>query len=335
VYPSPKAAVIALALSLAAVAPAGAVGENPWTLLSPWTLSRTGYFFQMTGSYLSTSEFYDVDGFKQSTSSYREFTTNLHLEYGLRNSWGLFLHVPVRNMKQVLPAPPDALEWGIGDLTTGVRWRFATDPVVASLQGEFKLPTGYNAEVQQLPLGEGQADATLRGLVGHSFPTIHGYVSGAAGYRMRSKDPANQVLLNADGGAWLGTFLLEGHWEYEKHKGDGTLSDRTQAGLSARYRRWRSFDALGGIFQTIGGQNVQAGTQFFLGLSYRGNRLSRIQGPMAANLSDTPLPEPPKKKAPAAAAAPAAPAADTTQVKVIIPPPAPESPAMPDTTKKP
>jgi len=337
VSPSPKAAVIALALSVAAVAPAGAVGENPWTLLSPWTLSRSGYFFQMTGSYLSTSEAYDTQGFKQPTMSYREFTTNLHLEYGLRNSIGLFLHVPVRNMKQELPAPPDALEWGIGDFTTGVRWRVATDPVVASLQGEFKLPTGYNTPVQQLPLGEGQADATIRGLVGHSFPEIHGYVSGAAGYRLRSKDPANQFLFNADGGAWVAPkVLVEGHWEYEKHKGDGTLSDRTQGGLSARYRGWRSFDALGGVFHTFGGQDVPAGTQFFLGLSYRGNRLSRIQGPLAANLSDTPLPEPPKKKRPAAAVAPAAPAADTTQVKVIIPPPAaPESPAMPDTTKKP
>lgn len=334
---SPKAAVFALALSAAAAAPAAASGENPWTLLSPWTLSRSGYFFQTTGSYLSTSEFYDNEGFKQDTTSYRELTTNLHLEYGLRNSIGLFLHVPVRNMKQELAAPPDAVEWGIADLTTGVRWRVATDPVVASLQGEIKLPTGYNAVVQQLPLGEGQADYTIRGLLGHSFPEIHGYVSGAAGYRARAKEPANQVLLNADGGAWVAPkVLVEGHWEYEKHKGEGTLSDRTQGGLSARYRGWRRFDALGGVFHTFGGQNVQAGTQVFLGLSYRGNRLGRLEGPMSSNLSDTPLPEPPKKAKHAAAAAPAVPAADTTEVKVIIPPPAaPEAPAMPDTTKKP
>jgi hypothetical protein len=333
---SPKAAVIALALSAVATAPAGAVGENPWTLLSPWTLSRSGYFLQTTASYLSTSEVYDVEGFKQSSLSYKELTTNLHLEYGLRNSVGLFLHVPVRNMKQELPAPPDAVEWGIADLTTGARWRIATNPVVASLQGEIKLPTGYNYPVQQLPLGEGQTDYTIRGLVGHSLPDIHGYVSGGLGYRARTRNAANQVLFNADGGAWVAPKVLaEAHWEYEKHKGEGTLSDRTQGGLSARWRNWRRFDLLGGVFHTFGGQNVPAGTQVFLGFSYRGNRLSRIQGPMSSNLSDTPLPEPPKKKAPVHAA-PAAPAADTTQVKIIMPPPsAPEAPAMPDTTKKP
>src|SRR5262249_58424490 len=107
---SPKAALVALALSVAIAMPAGAVGENPWTFLSPWTLSRSGYFFQTTASYTSTSEFYDAIGNKQTTPSsltYREFTTNLHLEYGLRNSVGLLLYVPVRDMKQELAAPPD------------------------------------------------------------------------------------------------------------------------------------------------------------------------------------------------------------------------------------
>jgi hypothetical protein len=335
---SPKAAFLALAVSVAAAAPAHATGENPWTLLSPWTLSRAGYFFQTTASFLSTSDFYDAIGEKQATSlDYKEFTTNLHLEYGLRNSIGLLLHIPLRDMKQQQPAPPDAVEWGFGDLTLGSRWRLKTDPVVASIQAEVKLPTGYNSEVQQLPLGEGQADLTGRLLLGKTFPDINGYALAAGGYRARKGDPANQFLFNADGGAWLATkFLAEAHWEYEKHSGDGTLSDRMQGGLSGRYRGWRSFDAVAGVFHTFGGQSsstsVPAGTQVFLGLTYRGNRLGKFEGPMAANLSETPLPEPPKKKAAVAPAPRPAATADTTQVR-ILPPAAPEAPAQPDTTK--
>jgi len=331
---SPKAAFLALALSAAVVAPAHATGESPWTLLSPWTLSRAGYSFQTTGSFLSTSSSYDNDGLKQESAlSYKEFTTNLHLEYGLRNSVGLLLHVPVRDMKQEQPAPPDAVEWGIGDLTIGSRWRLKTDPVVASIQGEIKLPTGYNSVVQQLPLGEGQTDITGRLLLGKTFPDINGYALAAGGYRARAGDPANQFLFNADGGAWLATkFLAEAHWEYEKHQGDGTRSNRMQGGLSGRYRQWRSFDAIAGLFHTFGGANVPAGTQVFLGLTYRGNRLGKFEGPMAANLSETPLPEPPKKKAAAAHAPTPAATADTTQVR-ILPPAAPAAPAQPDTTK--
>ena len=339
---SPKAALVALALSVAIAMPAGAVGENPWTFLSPWTLSRSGYFFQTTASYTSTSEFYDAIGNKQTTPSsltYREFTTNLHLEYGLRNSVGLLLYVPVRDMKQELAAPPDAVEWGIGDLALGGRFRLKTDPVVASLQGEIKLPTGYNHPVQQLPLGDGQVDYTARLLLGHSFPEIYGYALAAGGYRYRTGAPVNQWLFNADGGAWVAKkTAVEAHWEYERHTTEGDLSDRTQGGINARYRGWRSLDLLGGVFHTFGGQSVRAGTQVFLGLSYRGNRLGRLEGPMSANLSDTPLPEPPKKGRPAAAAPATTPAVtpDTTKVQILPPPPAaPQEPAQPDTTKTP
>ena len=85
-------ALLALALSGAVALPATA-GESPWTLLSPWTLNRSGYYLQMTTSYLSTSDFYDDNGVKQTLSgvTYRDLTANMHLEYGLRNKTGWFL----------------------------------------------------------------------------------------------------------------------------------------------------------------------------------------------------------------------------------------------------
>jgi len=102
-----------------------------------------------------TGDFYDDLGFKQSsTAKFRDFTTNLHLEYGVRDKLGLVLGLPVRNLKLDLGAPPDLTTFGFGDLITGLRYRATLEPVVASVQLEAKFPTGYNATLQEPALGD-------------------------------------------------------------------------------------------------------------------------------------------------------------------------------------
>ena len=323
-------AVLALALSVGAACPAAA-SESPWALLSPWTLNRSGYFFQTTASYLSTSDFYDNEGFKQSsTAKFRDLTTNLHLEYGVRNKLGLVLGVPVRHLKLDLGAPPDLTNTGIGDLLTGLRYRIAVDPAVVSAQLEAKFPTGYNAVLQTPALGEGQTDVTGRLLLGHSFEDVNGWAQVAGGYRRRFKDISDEILFNADAGTWVADRAqVAAHWEYIRHTGEGEHHGLIQGGATGRYRAWRRFDVTGGIFHVFGGENEPAGTRFFLGLTARGNALGKYEGPLSSSLAETPAPKP-------AAAAPA-PAPAPKVEATPAPPPAPETPtpSSPDTTQTP
>ena len=322
-------AVLALALSVCAACPAVA-SESPWALLSPWTLNRSGYFFQTTASFLSTSSFYDNEGFKQSsTAKFRDITTNLHLEYGVRDKLGLVLGLPVRNLKLDLGAPPDLTTFGFGDLITGLRYRAMLEPVVASVQVEAKFPTGYNALLQEPPLGDGQTDVTGRLLLGQSFEDVNGWAQVAGGYRRRFKDLSDEILFNADAGTWLADrALVAAHWEYIRHTGEGVHHGLIQGGATARYRAWRRFDVLGGLFHTFGGENAAAGTRFVLGLTARGNALGKYQGPLSSGLSEIPPPKP----APAPAAA--TPAAPKTEAEPVLPP-TPETPSSPDTTQTP
>ena len=325
--PSRTRAVLALALSVCAACPAAA-SENPWALLSPWTLNRSGYFFQTTASFLSTSNFYDNEGFKQSTTvKFRDITTNLHLEYGVRDKLGLVLGLPLRNLKFDQGTPADPTTWGFGDLITGLRYRAALDPVVASVQLEAKFPTGYNATLQEPPLGDGQTDVAGRLLLGHSFEDFNGWAQVAGGYRRRFKNVSDELLFNADAGTWLADrALLAAHWEYIRHTGEGVHNGLLQGGATARYRAWRRFDVMGGIFHIFGGENVAAGTRFFVGLTARGNGLGKYEGPLSSGLSENPLPKPPP--------APATPAAPQTEPEPA-PPPTPETPSSPDSTQTP
>jgi hypothetical protein len=308
------------ALSLLAT-PAAA--EEPWTLLSPWTLNRSGYFVQGTFSYLSTGSYYDAVGEKQDNpyGDYRDITVGAHLEYGVRDHLGLVLHLPVRSLTQQYADTPDLTTTGIGDITGGLRYRILDGPVVASAQGEIKLSSGYNAAATTPPLGEGQTDYTIRALAGKAFAPKPIFAQAAIGYCGRTKDPASEFLFNADAGVWpVQKLLVTGQWEWVKHTGDGDVKDFFKGGLGARYRAWKAVDIALGAFQTFGGIDVPAGTQFYLGLSYKGNRLGKYDGLLSSSMDASGAPVPAKQ--PGAEAAPA-PTGETPAEPAPTPAPTP------------
>ena len=315
------------ALSLLA-APVAA--EEPWTLLSPWTLNRSGYFVQGGFSYLSTGSYYDAVGEEQDNpdGDYSDFTANAHVEYGLRDHLGLLFHLPVRSLSQQYEDTPDLTTTGIGDLTGGLRYRILDGSFVASAQGELKVSTGYNAAATTPPLGDGQTDYTLRVLAGRAFAPTPLFAQAAFGYRGRSKDPADEWLFNADAGFWLvDKLLFTGHWEWVEHTGDGTAQDYFKGGLGARYRAYKTMDVAVGAFQTLGGSDVPSGTQFYVGLSYKGNRLGKYDGLLSSSMDPSGAPVPPKQ--PAAEAAPAAAPATPAAPAEPAPAPAPTPPPTP------
>lgn len=281
------------ALSLVA-APAGA--EEPWTLLSPWTLSRSGYFVQGTFSYLNTGSFYDGIGEKVDNpdGNYRDMTLGTHVEYGLRDRMGLMFHIPIRWLRQEYADTPDLTTSGIGDFTGGLRYKLYDGSFVASAQGEIKLSSGYNASVTEPALGAGQTDYTIRALVGRSLAPKPVFGQAAFGFRGRNQAPANQLLLNLDAGMWPAEkVLVTAHWEWVSHTGEGEIEEYFKGGLAARARVRKAVDATLGVFHTFGGMNVPSGTQVFVGVSYKGSLLGKYDGMLTSSMdaSGEPLPE--------------------------------------------
>jgi hypothetical protein len=302
--------------------------ESPWTLLSPWTLNRSGYFFQTTTGLLSTDRVYDQNGVKTDLppgQHYRDITTSLHLEYGIRDRIGLLMVLPVRALRLEQDPTPDLKTTGIGDFTGGVRYRILNGSLVASAQGEIKLPTGYNAVIQNPSLGQGQTDYTARFLLGKGVGRQRVFGQASGGYRYRTGRPANEILANFDLGGWAGQrALLGAHWEYAKHQGSDVPYGSFQGGVTARYRLRNAWNAVAGLFHVFGGQNAPAGTRFFVGVNLVGNQLGGSSGFLASA-------EPGPRTPPAVQAAPT----PKEEPKPAPPPPAEETPTPPDSTGQP
>jgi hypothetical protein len=265
---------------------------------SPWTLNRSGFFFQNTLLYTSTSEFYDGGGFDTTFadgSEFRDFTNNLYLEYGIRDWMGLVLSLPIKSLqKDFGGSQPTLTNTGFGDLTTALRFRTLQWPLVLSLQAEATIPTGYNTTVADPALGDGVWNFTGRVLGGRSLYPLRGYVQGGTGYRIRSRNSstntefANQILYNLEAGYWFfDKFLLIGRWQGNKAVGDATKKDLFGGNLTLQYRLSQFVNLTGGVFQSFGGHNNTSGTTFLLGIAFKGNQLGKYEGALSSTLEPT------------------------------------------------
>jgi hypothetical protein len=265
---------------------------------SPWTLNRSGFFFQNTLLYQSTDQFFDENGNDTTfadDSKFRDFTNDLYLEYGIRDWMGLVLNLPVKALSVDFgDSQPTLSNTGFGDLTAGLRFRTLQWPLMVSLQAETTMPTGYNSSVVVPALGDGVWNFAGRVLAGRSLYPIRGYVQGAAGYRLRTKNTSNdteytnQVLYNLSAGYWvLEKLLVIGRWGGNKAVGEGIKKDSFGGNVSLQYRISQFVNLSAGVFSTVGGTNTDAGTKFLVGIAFKGNQLGKYEGALSSTLEPT------------------------------------------------
>jgi len=104
---------------------------------------------------------------------------------------------------------------GFSDLRLKAKLRLIENPVVLSLTGAVKFPTGdFVNEDGLIPVGEGQWDFDFGAEVGRSFWPLPIYVATAYVYRLRRenteilRDPGEETLINAEVGYNLTPNLL-------------------------------------------------------------------------------------------------------------------------------
>lgn len=96
---------------------------------------------------------------------------------------------------------------GLGDTRLGLRRNLLRGPVVVTVGGRLKLPTGkFRNDAEIVPVGEGQYDYDVSLELGRSLWPRPGYLTGELGYRFRRENresgirPGNELFWSLEGG---------------------------------------------------------------------------------------------------------------------------------------
>lgn len=278
---------------LAAVLAAAALLTAPGTTAageSAWTLNRGGYSFENFFQLTSTQETYDGDGEKLSypnNGEQSELANVSRLDYGIRDRLGLILQVPIRALKYTETDSIDLRNTGFGDMLVGLRYGASKEGMVASLQGEMLIPMGYEQAHGEPSMGNGRFQWGAQVLAGGAIPKLRSYAQMRFGYRVVTGGRADLVLAGAEVGGWVARPVrLTAEWHWSDHTREGDYENDFGGRLSALYRFNPKVHVEAGADRTFGGQNVEAGTVYFVGVSVRGNALGKYDGSLASTLEE-------------------------------------------------
>ena len=125
----------------------------------------------------------------------RNQTRALFFEYvrGLTDRWDVKAQVPVFAVR-FDDIADERRSSGLGDLRVEARYNVLADPMVLTVGGTIKFPTGEFAnDAEIVPVGEGQYDFDVFAEVGRSLWPVNGYVTGKIGYRFRTVNPETGI----------------------------------------------------------------------------------------------------------------------------------------------
>ena len=256
---------------------------------SAWTLERGGYSFENSFVLRSTEEIYDAEGNKVTVTDakLKEFSNVTNVEYGVRDKLGFRFQVPVRslNLEPTQGTDPNLINTGFADMTFGLRYRAVENTMVVSVQADAVLAPGYYEAFSVPELGHGRFQYGGQVLVGRTFETLRGYGQLGGGYRVVTGGRADLLLGHAEVGMFVANPVrVRALWHYNDHTGDGPYENEFGARLTGDYRLSNKIQFSAGADRTFGGQNVEAGTYFFVGVSVRGNSLGKYEGPLSSTL---------------------------------------------------
>ncbi len=193
-----------------------------------WAQKKHGYFFKVSGNYLLTSNEYNFRGEKvplfQDLNVYRDaefedLNLTFYLEYGLFDRFTLIANLPIkqttsRRIEESLyfgSREFSRTTRGFSDLTLGLRTQLINIPLAVSVQGDVKVPLGYDTTPDNdgPTLGTGEVDVDGWLLLGRSLYPLPVYLTGGVGYRRRGGRFNDEVLYNFEVGATPGRWLFK------------------------------------------------------------------------------------------------------------------------------
>jgi hypothetical protein len=274
-----------------------------------WVQKRGGYYFKVSGAYLSTTKEYNFKGDRVnirqgqpgiSETSYQDISFSGYLEYGASERLTVVASAPFKILTSKRTEQADefsptrrleATNGGLGDLLLALRYSLVAGKIPISVQGGAKFPLGYDAmpDDQSAPLGSGKLDVEGYLLAGASLYPLPLYITGGAGYRLRTGDLADDVLLAIEGGGQYGRLQAKVTFDaslstveprdLSSQTADGEVPtstvtsavDQDQFKLSPGIALAINdgVQVTAEVFHIVGGKDTVAGTTYAIGLVLR------------------------------------------------------------------
>ncbi len=161
-----------------------------------WTQAKGTHWLKAGFGWQDTTERYFIDGERiPYFFDGRNLTRALFIEYvgGLTGRWDVKVQLPVFGIS-FDDIADDRSSTGPGDLRIESRFNVLREPLVLTVGGTVKLPTGeFVNDAEIVPVGEGQYDFDLFAEVGRSLWPVRGYLTGKIGYRFRTVNPETEI----------------------------------------------------------------------------------------------------------------------------------------------
>ncbi len=248
-----------------------------------WTREPGGWFLKLGYERWYTSARYDSSGSRISylpptgaalRSQYRSQALRAYAEYGLADDWTVTASTGYQWIEAEGEDRFDRTR-GAADLTLQLKRRLIVAPLVVSLIGETKVPTGYVAS--HFPaLGSGKTDLGGRVAVGASTARL--YVTGEAGYLARGGVLADEVPYALETGVSIVRDVtvrgeLRGSMTSGRASGgarfDPAWADSRYLGASGGLvLHGKPFDLVFDATRVLSGRNTLAGTRLGFSVWY-------------------------------------------------------------------
>lgn len=277
-----------------------------------WPQKKHGIHLKLSSSYFHTTKEFNHEGdrldiFQEriiyEDTSFREFAIRAYAEYGLTDRLTLIGKLPFKVLRSkrteligggALARIATLYTNGVGDLTVLGKYGLVNGPWALSLQGGFKIPLGYEELPADdgSPLGTGDFDLEGHLLLGKSLYPLPAYLTTRIGYRWRSDELHDQVVLQAETGYTAGRFFVKFVFEGVKSTvtppdlvgqpvvtplpgGGGALpniiegdQDIFKINPSVSFSFNRKWSVQGELIHIFAGKNTVAGAAYSLGLIF-------------------------------------------------------------------
>ncbi len=214
-------AVLAVVLMIA--------GNSSKAMAGAWPLKKQGLYLKLSSSFFHTSKEFNHEGdrldiFQERIiyrdTSFREFAIRAYAEYGLSDRLTLIGKLPFKILRSkrtelvgggVLARIATLYTTGVGDFSLLGKYGLINGPWAVSVQGGVKVPLGYEEQPADdgSPLGTGDIDLEADLLLGKSLYPLPAYITARLGYRLRSDELHDQVVMQAETGYTVGRLFLK------------------------------------------------------------------------------------------------------------------------------
>jgi hypothetical protein len=186
---------------------------------SGWTRPKGDVFAKLDGMTFQSDRYFNPDGKRITTNTYRQQAVLLYAEYGLADRLALHLNFPLVRFNSFNISKPVA---GFGDARIELKYALLKGkfPVSVSVAPEF--PTGaknlfsqskVNAfEKINLPTGDGEFNVWTTVAVSHSFHPKPAYASLYAAYNKRTRYQGQTFQDQLQAGAEVGYKVKKKLW---------------------------------------------------------------------------------------------------------------------------